>query len=192
MRWCVALLLAGLGAGALADESVAFCYNWSCKEEAEAHFAEPLLIGIRRDLALSRDAADERQRLARSVARLYAEAARQLPIANDLAGNGRDSENDGRMDCVDHSTSTTRLLQLLEGRHWLRWHRVLEPARRSRFLLVQHFAAQLEELSPPVQGEEGAGEAPRFVVDTWFVDPGQPAVVMSFENWMKGEGPDVD
>lgn len=200
MRWWLALLLAGACATVQADALVDFCYNWSCKEEVGVWFSDPLLIGIKRDLALSRDAADERQRVARSVGKLFAEAATQTLIANDLAGNGRDSERDGRMDCIDHSTSTTRLLQLLETRGWLRWHRVLEPARRARFILVQHFAAQLEELPAVLAeaeasfAEEFADAVPRerFVVDTWFVDPGQPAVVMPLENWMRGDGPDVD
>ena len=199
MRWCLGLagcLLLGVCASALADDAVAFCYNWSCKNEVEVLFVEPLLIGIQRDLALSRDAADERERLARNIGRMYAEAAQQTPIANDLAGNGRDSESDGRMDCIDHSTSTTRLLQLLEAHGWLRWHRVLEPARRARFILVQHFAAQLEEQprhdNAPLADEVAEPPPARFVMDTWFVDPGQPAVVMPLENWMRGDGPDVD
>lgn len=200
MRWWLGLcgyLLLGTCASALADDAVVFCYNWSCKNEVEVLFVEPLLIGIGRELALSVDAADERERLARNIGRLYAEAAQQTPIGNDLAGNGRDSENDGRMDCIDHSTSTTRLLQLFEARGWLRWHRVLEPARRARFILVQHFAAQLEELpfdEGAPQADDTAEVSPpqRFVFDTWFVDPGQPAVVMPLENWMRGDGPDVD
>ena len=35
------------------------------------------------------------------------------------------------------------------------------------------------------------GEAARFVVDSWFVDNGQPAVILPLAEWKKGAGPDV-
>jgi len=121
------------------------------------------------------------------------------------------------MDCIDHSTSTTRLLELVEARGWLRFHRVVEPARRTRFIL-QHFSAVVEVLSaeeriarlPPGQAlagcnctedgqviEEAAegdgGDRPgeRYVVDSWFVDNGEPAVVLPLAEWLKGGGPNV-
>lgn len=188
MRW-LCLLIALLPVAACADETVLFCYNWSCRDEARVTFSEPLLRAMTRVVIKSADAAEERQRLAGVLGRLYGEAARQSPIAADRAGNMKDAESNGRMDCIDHSTTTTRLLKLLERRGALHWHKVLEPVQRRRFIVVQHFSAVVEEVRPKSVAEAGA---PRFVLDSWFVDPGEPALVMPLENWMDGEGPDVD
>jgi hypothetical protein len=88
------------------------------------------------------------------------------------------------MDCIDHSQSTTRLLKLLEARGSLRWHRVLPPEVRSRMFLTVHWSAVIEEKNKD-------GEAARFVVDSWFVDNGQPAVILPLAEWKEGAGPDV-
>jgi hypothetical protein len=49
------------------------------------------------------------------------------------------------MDCIDHSTTTTRLLRLLEIGAGCSFHRVLEPVRRIRYLFEVHYSAQIEE-----------------------------------------------
>jgi hypothetical protein len=103
------------------------------------------------------------------------------------------------MDCIDHATSTTRLLRLLEARGWLRFHRVLEPLRRTRFVVAQHFSAVVEELAAasPSQSEAkavktGEGQArERFVIDSWYYDNGKPAAVLPLQQWLDGADPDV-
>lgn len=183
-RWFVALLL-GCGLTAGADEKVGICYNYSCVAQAEIVYDERQLAEVGRLLALATSTAGERALLGQAVGRLYAWAGEQSPVKNDRGGNFPDDGVDGRMDCIDHSTSTTRLLRMIERRGWLRWHRVLEPQRRMRALLFQHFAAVIEEL-------DAADEGARFVVDSWFVDNGRPAVVMPLASWLQGEGPDVE
>ena len=178
------------------DETVLFCYNWSCAAEARVSFSEPLLRYFGRSLDKAAGPEDERRRLAQVIGRMYLQAARQSPIAADRAGNDQDGDSYGRMDCIDHSTTTTRLLKLLERRGALRWHRVLEPVRRQRFIVTQHFSAQVETLAlarlADVGGAVASTAAQRFVIDSWFVDPGLPAVVLPLQRWMDGEGPDVD
>jgi hypothetical protein len=118
------------------------------------------------------------------IGRLYAWAGEQSDIHNDRAGNFDDGHVPGKMDCIDHSTSTTRLLKLLEARGYLRWHRVLAPVERGvGKLFFVHGSAVIEEKTD--------GDAPRFVVDSWFVDNGQPAVILPLGDWKKGAGPDV-
>ena len=132
----------------------------------------------------------------------------------DLAG--------ARCEAFDHAVqamswrgaSTTRLLELVEARGGLRFHRVLAPARRTR-LILQHFSAVIEVLTveeritrlPPgealagcnctedgqvIEAADGAdrpGEP--YVVDSWFVDNGEPAVVLPLAEWLNGGGPNV-
>lgn len=182
-RWLLFLLL---GSGlAAAEERVDICYNWSCVAQAEVVFDDRRLREIEGLLQLADSDEAERALLSLAVGQLYRWAGEQSPVRNDRGGNYLDDDADGRMDCIDHSTSTTRLMQMLERRGWLRWHRVMEPARRTRFLIGQHFAAVIETVRPE------DGEA-RFAVDTWFRDNGEPAVILPLKSWLQGEGPDVE
>lgn len=178
------------------ESRVAICYNYGCAQQDEVLLDRATLRAVQRRLANAADADAERAALSKSIARLYLVAARQTPVAADRAGNFLDAGVDGRMDCIDHSTSTTRLLRVLEARGWLRFHRVVEPARRARFIF-QHYSATIEEVqseAPPADPAADADSAPspaRYVVDSWFVDNGEPAVVMPLAEWLNGGGPSV-
>ncbi len=222
MRPLLLLLLAAAASPAhAAPAEVSVCYNNGCISQAPVRLDAATLEAVRLQLAGADDAAAEREALAIAVGRLLAVAGTQSPVAADRAGNYLDLGVEGRMDCIDHSTSTTRMLRLLEARGWLRFHRVLEPERRS-FLILQHFSAAVEEIEPPVrppaqaavpdylpvmlaqcdcadavadiprpplQPRPRAGE--RFVIDSWFVDNGEAAVVLPLADWLDGEGPNV-
>ena len=178
-RWAFLALLFALPA--VADETVAVCYNYSCYDEALVVYREAQLAEVGDLLAVAADADAERAALAVGVGRLLGWAGEQSPIHADRGGNYADGGVSGMMDCVDHATTTTRLLRLLEARGALHHHRVLEPALRRTLFIFLHYAAQIEEMSAP-------GE--RYVVDSWFFDNGKPAVVMPLALWMAGESPD--
>lgn len=125
------------------------------------------------------DATAEREAIRHAVAALAGIAASRSPIANDKGGNVADEGLDGRMDCIDHSRTTTEYLQLLERRHWLRFHRVLMPVVRAPLLVNVHWAARIED---KLTGEQ-------FVVDTWFKPNGFPAAIFTLEAWRKGAEP---
>ena len=74
------------------------------------------------------------------------------------------------------------LLRLLEARGMLRFHEVDAIRRRTRWLVAQHFSAVIRER---------ADGAARFVVDSWFGEHGEPAVILPLEDWLDGEGPHV-
>ena len=180
------LLYCPLAAGSV--ERVSVCFNYGCLAQAEVEFDTIQLGELGLLFRQATTPVAEREAIGEAVGRLLGWAGRQSPIAADRGGNYADDAVYGRMDCIDHSTTTTRLLHLLDSRGWLRFHRVLEPAQRWRFLLFQHYSAQIEE-----RVAEGAGTPPeRFVVDSWFFDNGRPAAVMPLAAWMAGEGPDVD
>ena len=184
MRWFwLSLGLCWTLSAALADEVVPVCYGYGCLVQTEIRYSAARLAEIGSRLALAVDAANEREILAAAVGQLYAWAGEQSAIRNDRGGNLADAGVPGKMDCIDHSTSTTRLLQLLERRGMLRFHRVAgEPeVRYWLFVFPAHYAAVVEET------DGGA----RFVVDSWFVDNGEPAVILPLEEWKNGAGPDV-
>ena len=187
MRWLILLLLAGLASAAMADaaNSVRVCYNYGCLVEQEVHYSDRQLRQLRDLLGVARNAEEERERLSLAIGQLLAWAGEQSPISADRGGNFADDGVYGRMDCIDHSTTTTRLLQLLADHGWLHFHRVAEPAWRVLYLFELHYSAQIAELAAPTaEGSEPA----RFIVDSWFRDNGRPAVVLPLANWLGGEG----
>ena len=63
---------------------------------------------------------------------------------------------------------------------------MLEPQLRNRFYILDHYSAAIEEKTL-----DSAQVPAQFVVDSWFVDNGKPAVILPLEEWNKGAGPDV-
>lgn len=190
MRRLIGLALCFWLSNAHAAVEVSLCFNYGCLNEARVSFADELLERIAERIALAGDGAEERTRVAAAIGELYREAGRQSPIGADRAGDYLDEGVDGKMDCIDHATSTDRLLTLLEARGMLRFHRVAPVGRRTRLIIFQHFSAVLEERA--LTGDETRDEpARRFAIDSWFVEHGEAAVVLPLEAWLAGEGPNV-
>jgi hypothetical protein len=176
-----------LSLGAVAEERITVCYNYGCYAQAVVVYSDAQLAELGVLMRSARSAQEERAALGEAVGRLLGWAGKQSPISADRGGNYADDGVDGRMDCIDHSTTTTRLLHMIDRQGLLRYHRVLEPALRSTLLIFLHYSAQIEE-------KDGPADAPpaRYVVDSWFFDNGHPAAVMSLESWLARESPDGD
>jgi len=214
------LLLCGWWLPLGAVEQVQVCFNYGCQSEATVSYRDDQLAEIASLMAKAGHAEAERARLALAIGLLYRWAGEQSPIAADRGGNHADDGVYGKMDCIDHSTTTDRLLALLDRRGWLRWHRPIEIQRRAWFIF-EHYSAAIEaqELAENF-GEDAAPEfeAPddtallrdgwiaarpqpysarrlveqRFVVDSWFVPNGQAAVILPLSDWLRGEGSEVE
>ena len=189
--WLLLLwVLLGVAPAATA-EVLRVCYNYGCVAEAEVYFGDQQLTQVRALLGVARNAAEEREKLSLAVGWLLGWAGQQTPIRADRGGNYADAGVYGRMDCIDHSTTGTRLLRMLEARGWLQFHRVLEPVQRVRYLFEVHYSAQVEVLEPVAAANDAPdtpASAERYVVDSWFRDNGQPAVVMALPEWLDGGG----
>lgn len=179
-RYGLAPLLLCLAGVATADEAVQICYNYGCASQAVAEVSEARLKSLRDSLLLAVSPEQERGLLSRAMGSLYGWAGEQTPIHVDKGGNFADEGAPGSMDCIDHSQTSERFLQMLERRGMLRYHRVVGRIKRMRYFVVEHNAVEIEELS---------ATAPRYVVDSWYVDNGRPAVVLPRESWMSGEEP---
>jgi hypothetical protein len=189
MKWWLVALSFVLAGACRAAETVEVCYNYGCAVEALVVFSDEQLAAIRGLLDVATTPEEERALLAMGIGRLYAWSGEQTPVWRDRGGNVDDNDDeDGRMDCIDHSTTTTRFLHILETRGWLHFHRVLPVQRRTRFLIAQHFSAAIEELGPLRDPEHPEPE--RYVVDSWFRDNGRPAVILPLEDWLNGAGAD--
>lgn len=166
---------------------VTICFNYSCIQQVDVRFDERDLQPLAQRFAAIAGAEEERGAVADAVGYLYRIAGKHTPISNDRAGNLLDAGVHGRMDCIDHSRTTTGFLQLMQARGWLRHHVVAEPARRTRFIF-QHYSAVLEART---SDDAAAEEAEGFAIDSWFVEHGEPAVVLPLADWQRGEGPNV-
>ncbi len=173
-----ALVVATLAASLARAEEVKVCFNYGCKDAAVVRF-EPADLGeVKRLFVDVASPQAEREAIARAMGTLYFHAALQTPTWRDRGGNVDDDEAEGRMDCIDHSLNTTAYLALLERNGWLRFHAVVDRVQRGRFLSV-HWGAQLSDQAGPE----------RWVVDTWFLDPGMPATIYPLDEWLDGARP---
>ncbi len=166
MQWALWLLVVLWSVPAVATGvRVELCYNYGCNAHGEVVIEDVALEVIGQRLRAAHDAPAEREVLAAVIGALYRVAGEQTPVGADRAGNYGDDAVDGRMDCIDHSTNTTRFLRLLEVHGLLRFHRTLAPARRSRFFITQHFSAVIEEVEPaasPLPEPVADDRAPAF------------------------------
>ncbi len=176
---CVAVALQVFACAALADETVEICFNYGCSHREEVRFEGQILSDVQAHLQQATSPAEERLRIGEAVAKLYVAAARTTPIWRDRGGNyPEDPPESGIMDCIDHSTNTTRFLGVMRKHNMLRFHEVGERLHRMRFL-AEHWSAQIME--------RDSGSA--YAVDSWYFDHGQPAAVMPVAEWRRGRDP---
>ena len=174
------LLLVLLGyAGIARADGVSICYNYGCATRAEVEFRGAQLRQVQALFAHLAGPVEERAAIAKAIGLFETFAGQQTPTWADKGGNENDDGVDGRMDCIDHSTNTTAYLRLLQSRGWLKFHGVLEPAKRAPLLVNDHWGARIAEKQSGME----------YVVDSWFFDNGHPAAVFSLEEWMKGARP---
>jgi len=162
-------------------DQVTICYNYGCNARALVDYGEERLDSLRQLLAAAVDAGAEREAISGAIGRMYRIAGEQTPVWRDKGGNYADGGVNGQMDCIDHSNNTDAFLRLLQARGWLKFHEVLEPLRRTRFIFAVHWTARVRD----------RGTQRVFVVDGWYFDNGHPAAVFAVEDWLAGKTPDV-
>jgi hypothetical protein len=178
MRYIVFFLLLSSSATTPAQD-INVCYNYDCFVQAGVKFHRSDLVYINSFFNEADDPAAERFSIRLAVGAMSQIAGKQTPIRYDKGGNDDEENVDGRMDCIDHSRTTTEYLKFLEARGWLQFHRVLSPVHRAPLLLNDHWSARIEE----------TGSGAQYVVDTWFLDNGEPAIIFTLEDWLRGAAP---
>ena len=172
---CVAVCL--LSAAACADAVIVVCYNWGCLVQQPVSYPEPWLRKALQPLRQAKTPEAERAAVAEVVHRFYHKAAEQTPIGADAPGNDEDPSVNGRMDCIDHSTTTRNILAWLQHRKLLRWHDVGPYAHRS-LLVASHYSATL------IETESDSEESDRmYTIDPWDVDRESLPSVQSVREW---------
>ena len=162
------------------------CFNYGCLTEELVSFSHEQMDSLAYLFSSVNNPLDERVVISAAVGRMLGWAGEQTAISADRGGNYADNGVYGKMDCIDHSITTSHLLQLMEQQGWLQFHRVLDRAKRSRLKIFEHYSAQIEEIP-----EDPAliKRTQRFAVDSWFYDNGHPAPIIPLYRWIAGGGP---
>lgn len=160
------------------------CHEHTCHAITEINLSAEDWAGVRRKFAVpAKNAAAEREQIARAVAALELLVGARTGTANDLGENLPGLGLSGQMDCVDESTNTSAYLLMLQQDRLLRWHQV--GARISRgFLQLEtlHFTATVVE----------TGTSARYAVDSWFGANGDPPNVVPLDDWLRGWVPPIN
>ena len=178
MRWFSIICLVCASFSARAVE-VTVCYNYGCAVQAKVEIDQEDVALLDQLFEEVDNAAVERGSVRLAIGLMYRAAGKQTPIRNDRGGNFADDGVDGRMDCIDHSRTTTAYLKLIEARGLLNYHRVLAPIRRAPLLVNDHWSARIQE--------NESGE--QYAIDSWFLDSGEPAALFPIRDWLKGAEP---
>ena len=178
MRWLSIVFLACMSFPASALE-VTICYNYGCAVQAKIEVDLNDLTQLDQLFEEVSNAAVERGSIQLAIGYMNRVVGKQTPIRNDKGRNYDDDGVEGRMDCIDHSHTTTAYLKLIEARGLLGFHRVLEPVHRAPLLVNDHWSARIQETET---GEQ-------YAVDSWFFDHGEPAAIFPVRDWLKGAEP---
>lgn len=162
---------------AFAESYVVVCYNWGCQQQVAVSYPDAWLKKTLAPLYKAKNPESERAAVAEVVRKFYLKAAEQTPIAADEPANDEDETVVGRMDCIDHSTTTANMLSLLQHKRALRWHRVGPYAHRT-LLVASHYSATLVEVD--AQANDGS---PIYTIDPWLEVHGELPSVQPVREW---------
>lgn len=168
-----------LGSTPSFSQTLSVCYQANCLKKTSFIVSPDTRSQVGIFFSSITSAAEEREAIRHAVRRLYFEAAKHSPIASDRGGNFNDTSIKGRMDCVDHSKNDTAFITYIQQQGWLSHHQVGEIVWRNPLLINLHYASQIIDNS--------TGNS--WVVDTWFLDFGELATVIPYEQWKDGYSP---
>jgi hypothetical protein len=129
----------------------------------------------------ARDAAQERERIARAIGVMETMVGKRLGTDRDRGGGWRGLfTTSPQQDCIDESNNSTTYLRIMADAGVLRWHTIEAPVTRGHVIFGHpHTTA--------VVGDAATGED--YAVDSWFRDNGQPAVIVPLSAWRRGWRP---
>ena len=176
-RYLLALAVAFSSGVTFAESYVVVCYNWGCQSKVAVSYPDAWLKKTLAPLHRAKTPGEERAAAAEVVRQFYVKAAAQTPIAADEPGNEEDETVAGRMDCIDHSSTTANILSLLQHKKALRWHQVGPYAHRT-WLVASHYSATLVEVDA-----EATDGSQIYTIDPWLETHGALPLVQPVREW---------
>jgi hypothetical protein len=129
----------------------------------------------------ARHAAQERERIARAIGVMETLVGERLGTAGDRGGGWRGLFTiSPQQDCIDESTNTTAYLRIMADAGMLRWHTIEAPVSRGHVIFGHpHTTAVVMDTATGTD----------YAVDSWFLDNGQPALIIPLSAWRRGWRP---
>lgn len=127
-------------------------------------------------------AAEERIRMAEAVGRLEAITGPKIGTENDRPGAPiLFGEQKGQMDCIDEAYNTSVYLTFMERDGLFRFHTVGDPIKRG--MVIDRWFHNTATVTETATGQSWA-------IDSWFGANGEPADIVTAEEWMEGWEPE--
>ena len=159
------------------------CSAFGCRAQFGMVFTQAEWDEIGAFFIGTRDAADERQRIAKAVSRFEQIAGPKDGTDKDVGGTGMFDPGDGHLDCYAEASNTSVALQMMQKSGFLKYHVVDRVTMRGvpfGTLGLVHATATIKEIS----------NGHLWVVDTWFFDNGGPTFVIDRDEWRGGWTPE--
>ena len=162
----------------------AYCINAGCGKQWPIKFSEAEWAEIGAFFQGTRDAADERGRIAKAMSRYEQIAAPKGGTQYDEGGWDMGGPEDGQLDCFAEAANTGTALLMMSNAGFLKFHTPLtdEPTMRGAlygtFGLVHASATMRENANGHL-----------WVVDTWYKPSGGPSYVVDRDEWRGGWSP---
>ncbi len=160
-----------------------YCTQFGCRTEFGMTFTQAEWDEIGAFFIGTRDAADERARIAKAMSRFEQIAGVKGGTDKDVGGTGFFDPGPGQLDCYAEASNTSVALQMMQKSGFLKYHVVDRVTMRGvpfGTLGLVHATATIKEIS----------DGHLWVVDTWFFDNGGPTFVIDRSEWRAGWHPD--
>ena len=161
------------------DFDLTVCSGYNCNFITNIKFTDQDIQEISNMFSTSiRSAEQERVMIAKAIGKM--EQITGLVVGTNI-DNGGVLENEyigdiTRQDCVDESSTTTNYLKYLVDLELVYYHDIQIPQSRGALIDGRwpHFTAVIKD--------KQTGE--QFAIDSWYLDNGQPPVVMPLKDWV--------
>lgn len=159
------------------------CYSHACYSKTKINLSEVQLQEIDNLFIPKPNTAEqERKQISAAIGKFERFVGEINGTSNDVAGSFPGFLRENQLDCEDETTNTISYIMMLEDKGLTTFHKLsaFQPARRSWFLNGwPHMAAIIEEKKT----------SNLYVVDSWFMDNGNPAYIISYNKWKDGWHP---
>ena len=149
------------------------CTNFDCNRAANTSLSDREWRQVRNLFNGVKNAKEERVQIKQAIAKLEVLVGAKTGTSVDLAGNKRNANYRGQLDCTAEATNTTTYLYMIENGGLLKWHKVYDRVVRDRFWMVPHWTGVIEDKTTGV----------KYSVDSWFKKNGVAPVVVTLERW---------
>lgn len=158
------------------------CYSHSCSLSADTQLSTEEWNAVRQTFDPgSSDAERERQSIAEAISLIETIVGKRTGTDADMAGSFAGMFRDNQMDCIDETVNTSTYLIMMKNDSLIRFHDLLGPVHRG-YLLWGGWPHVAPVIADMLSGDE-------YVVDSWFLDNGQPPFIIPLEQWKNGWRP---